>query len=657
MKNIKTKNKNRDKKRVGFFAFLFTIAENIARALKRGPMGYLFADVYNDCNQKWRSGFIYNLFKRRKRKFKERSTIAHIYEQSKTSKKLVSLSHSIIHSNLRIWGVALLFFALSVLITTVLHYSFGTDETAIIRLNVDEIKQGYAIGIVMLILALPLVLSKKELGESLLSFKSTRYIITDVLNLNPNMFEKSATPFDGSYLLAILFSISLGFFTYFVKPIELVNFAILIALFMVIMAFPEIGIVGLIVLLPFANVFPNPSVAVLILLSFAACGFVFKFIRGKRVVKFALIDVLILSFGALILCGGIFSVGGEQSLHSAAVYCAFLLVYFLIVNMYIGKAPLYRAFKVLVITAAIVSAIGILRGRGTEVNEAWADMEIFGNTAIAERVSMFLGNPNMLGIYLIIAFPIALGQIAVSRKIVSKIVYLIFAGLIMTCIVMTWSRGAWLGVIVATIAFLLLYDFKNIWIVLVSGLTLPLWQRFLPADILTRFTTIFTRGDSSIKMRFDIWETVGEIIGENWLTGIGVGETAFQNVYDSSQTVLARMAVHSHNLYLQILLEVGIIGIVVFAVIMLMFGQKSLIEIKHGNKTSKSRTMTAAGFSAIIGACVAGCTDYIWYNYRVFLMFWIVFALTVALSKANVRERESTRIISNMTSADLEISR
>ncbi len=656
MKNTKLRTKNRDKKRIGFFAFLFAIAENIARALKRGPIGYLFADIYTDCNQKWKNGFIYNLFKRRKRRLKERSTIAHIYEQSKTSKKLVALSHSIIHSNLRIWGVALLFFALSVLITTVLHYNFGTDEVAIIRLNVDEIKQGYAIGIVMLIIALPLVLSKKELGESLLSFKSTRYIITDVLNLNPNMFERSETPFDGSYLLAILFSISLGFFTYFVKPIELVNFAILIALFMVTMAFPEIGIVSLVVLLPFANVFPNPSVAVLILLSFAACGFAFKFIRGKRVIKFELIDVLILSFGALILCGGIFTVGGEQSLHSAAIYCAFLCVYLLIVNMYIGKSPLYRAFKVLIVTAAIVSAIGILRGGGTP-NEAWTDMQIFGNTAITERVSVFLDNPNMLGIYLIIAFPIALGQIVISKKIISKIMYIIVAGVILSCIVMTWSRGAWLGVVVATIAFLLLYDFKNIWILLVSGLTLPLWQRFLPTDILTRFTTIFTRGDSSIKMRFDIWETVGEIIGENWITGIGVGETAFKNVYDSCQIIAARMAVHSHSLYLQILLELGIIGIIVFALIMIMFAQKSLIEIKHGNKTSKSRTMTIAGFSAIIGACVAGCTDYIWYNYRVFLMFWIVFALTVALSKANVRERESTRIISNMTSADLEINR
>ena len=65
--------------------------------------------------------------------------------------------------------------------------------------------------------------------------------------------------------------------------------------------------------------------------------------------------------------------------------------------------------------------------------------------------------------------------------------------------------------------------------------------------------------------------------------------------------------------------------------------------------------MIIAGLSTISGALIMGFTDNIWYNYRVFVIFWIVVALTVSLAKNNVRERESTRIISNMTSADIEI--
>ena len=33
-----------------------------------------------------------------------------------------------------------------------------------------------------------------------------------------------------------------------------------------------------------------------------------------------------------------------------------------------------------------------------------------------------------------------------------------------------------------------------------------------------------------------------------------------------------------------------------------------------------------------------GLTDYIWYNYRVFLIFWAIMALTIALVRVNDNE-------------------
>ena len=72
MKNKKTQKrkttKKATKKKIGFFAFLFMIAENIVRAIKRGPVGFFFADLYTKCNEKWKKGYIYNLFRRKKQK-------------------------------------------------------------------------------------------------------------------------------------------------------------------------------------------------------------------------------------------------------------------------------------------------------------------------------------------------------------------------------------------------------------------------------------------------------------------------------------------------------------------------------------------------------------------------------------------------------------
>ena len=48
--------------------------------------------------------------------------------------------------------------------------------------------------------------------------------------------------------------------------------------------------------------------------------------------------------------------------------------------------------------------------------------------------------------------------------------------------------------------------------------------------------------------------------------------------------------------------------------------------------------MAAAPLCGISGVLVQGFTDYMWYNYRVYLMFWICLGLTAAFARFG-RER------------------
>ena len=79
MKKNNVLNKKTNKKKRGLLSFLFKIVETIARALKRGPIGYFFADLYLVCNDKWKNGYIYNLLKRKKQRLRERATFSHKY--------------------------------------------------------------------------------------------------------------------------------------------------------------------------------------------------------------------------------------------------------------------------------------------------------------------------------------------------------------------------------------------------------------------------------------------------------------------------------------------------------------------------------------------------------------------------------------------------
>ena len=641
-KNKKSKVTKTTKKKVGFFALLVIIFESIGRIFTRGPIGFFFSDLYTKCNNKWKDGLIYNLFRRKKQRLRERATFAHIYEKSFTGRKLSSISHAIVHSSLRIWGLSLLFFAFSVTITAMIRYQY---------FNEDFLEKSI-MGAVIVLFSLPFIISRKELGEALVSRKLTRFIITKVLNLNPTRFERSEEPFDGSYFIAILFSIAIGFCTYFFHPIWVIIAALLFILFALTMSYPELGLFFMMIMLPFSNLFPNPSLAILTLLVFTICGFTVKLLRGKRVIRFELMDVMVALFSALMLFGGIFTSGGSNSLHSAEVYFAFILVYFLITNMYIGKFAIYRAIKILTFCATLVSIVGIVN-KGV-INESIVDMSMFEN--MPGRVSVFLNNANMLGAYLVIIFPLVLAEMIVSKRKISRVMYFVSACLIFACTILTGSRGAWMAIIISTIIFMVIYNFKNILLIIGLGCTVPLWYIFLPSYITERFISIFTFADSSAQMRLKIWTGAWNMAKNNLFTGIGVGERAFKVVYSDYAIPGAESAVHAHSLPLQILVDIGIVGLIVFALIIFMYSQKCFVEIKQLNKKRRSKTMIIAGLSSIISALIVGLADNIWYNYRVFILFWIVLALTSSLAKNNVRERESIRKVNNMTSADLDIS-
>jgi hypothetical protein len=66
------------------------------------------------------------------------------------------------------------------------------------------------------------------------------------------------------------------------------------------------------------------------------------------------------------------------------------------------------------------------------------------------------------------------------------------------------------------------------------------------------------------------------------------------------------------------------------------------------------RILPAAGFCGIAGVLVHGMTDYVWYNYRVFLMFWLIIGLSCAWHKLDLRESKSSGE-NNLYHASLEL--
>ena len=125
------------------------------------------------------------------------------------------------------------------------------------------------------------------------------------------------------------------------------------------------------------------------------------------------------------------------------------------------------------------------------------------------------------------------------------------------------------------------------------------------------------------------------MLKDYWLSGIGLGSEAFNMIYPF-YSYSGIVAPHTHNLYLQIITENGITGLIVFVAVILVY-YKMCISAIIRTKGDKMLKATITGLAAgMFGYLVQGMFDNVWYNYRIVFMFYIILALTscgVLLSK------------------------
>ncbi len=630
-------------------SLLFSLSDRLERAYKSSLIGYFFISLYSRLNDSWERGAIRRRLHRRRSASKGRGhrsplSFAELYESSLLSRIITGFTSRVVNSKVRIFGVFLFVFGFLTTFAAMLRY-FLVSEIMWINLIT---------GVAVALLSVPLLISGKRFGQALIDGRISGYVMNVILSVDESRFEWDEDAQSVGYPVVLAVSAVLGILTYVISPVYIIVAFIFATIFGTIMCFPELGIMATLVCIPFTSVFDHPSVAVTVLIGITLAGYISKLVRGKRVLRLTLIDVIVALFGLLILFGGICTGGSSDSFRSAAMYFAFLLLYFLIVNSYIRKTWIYRGLKLIVISTGIVAILGVLEDG--MIGSSIVDMSIFSD--IGARISAFLGNPNMLAAYLVIVLPIALGEVAVAGRWSTRLWYIFCSLAIGTCIVITWSRAAWLGMVVALVMFLLACDLRTGWLAVGAAATIPIWIGFVPDSFTRRLSTILSAADGDLSYRMNIWRGVTRMIGDHLISGVGVGEEAFKNAYVLYAVSGTETAVHSHNLYLQVLIELGIVGIVILALVMIMFAQRCSSEIANLKRGSKTRIMISAGFSGICGVLVMGLTDHVWYDYRVFLIFWAVMALTVALARINEKERkkELAGISNGARSVELEIS-
>lgn len=376
-------------------------------------------------------------------------------------------------------------------------------------------------------------------------------------------------------------------------------------------------------------VFPTMLLAVMCLDTFGL--YLVNLFMGRiHAQRTSMVSVLLGCFGICVLYAGATSYAFPTAVLAMALFLILMAVFFVAKDVIDTEEKLDFVLFVLVGMGALIALYAMYQYiAGVEMDAAWVDADSFD---ITTRAYATFNNPNVLGEYLILAGSLAAGMLWKMRNWLGRFFYLGCFGVICLGLAATNSRGAMLGLMFSAGLFVLLAEKRLIPLGIVLILLMPF---LLPASLWSRLASSVTMSDSSSLYRMSIYSAAFEIIKHYWSTGIGIG--AFNQIYPLFSFEAAN-AYHAHNLFLQELIELGIVGFVVMVLLFLFFFQRLYASMRAVPK--RFRFLLGAMFGGFAGLLLQGLTDHLWFDYRIVLFFWCFIGISMAAVRVGERTEE-----------------
>ena len=555
---------------------------------------------------------------------KAKQSVARSYERSILLTKLRGISYQLLITNVSTLGLFLFSFGFYIVTIQLLRqYAFHTN-------NVET--SSALIGLIIMVVAIFMFFSKKNIAEAIYESVVLKTLLFDYLSLRVISVAKAAkTEARRGFNVAFVSGMFFGVLSIFVDATTIVTVLAVIMLAGIVLSTPEAGVLITFLFLPFVT-----TKHLILMLGLILVSYVLKLLCGRRVLRLSFIDYTVVIFLFFTIFSGIITVDAS-SFPKMLVFVIFMLGYFVVKNTISSPSLVRRCLYSLVASSALVSLYGLYQNFFGELSTVWQDVTIFSE--ISGRVVSTFENPNVLGEYLILVFPVTLALMISAKSANRRFAFFCAAVLNVACLIFTWSRGAWLGFIIATVLFFLLSG-KHFFTagILLTPLTAFGLSFMINTSVFRRFTTF---GDSSTSYRLSIWRGTLDMLKDTWWYGIGIGEGAFRKVYPAYALPGIETAPHSHNLYLQIITEGGIFALLSFVLFILIFMQCAF-SFSRNAVSHTNRSICVGLFAGIAAFLIQGLTDYVWYNYRIFLLFWLIAGLSVAhIQTAKQTEEES----------------
>ncbi len=271
---------------------------------------------------------------------------------------------------------------------------------------------------------------------------------------------------------------------------------------------------------------------------------------------------------------------------------AYFTLFFLCVNFLRDRKDVERIMWGVVVSGAIVSVYGIVQYSGHGFLFPMEGESFRLN--YEPRSFSTLGHPNLFGGFTVIAIFMCLGLFLGCERgqNVWRRLFLGGAmGIMVIALLMSKSRGAWIGFACGLGSVMLMnvgWIIRRIWALAAGGVVLAALLYFaLPDWVGERLIS-----GAAVRSRLVMWDGALEMVGDSPLFGKGIGlfRVYFPEYRGNDYWLkgVDQNVGHAHNEFLEVMSEMGILGLGAFLGILALF----FVQVKRFMETSQDRKAT-----------------------------------------------------------------
>ena len=604
---------NRQKKK----SWLDTFMAWLLALLQRSFIGKFFTS-YHNANDK----FIKKI-KRKSRKSEKH--FAKFIEKNRVIGFIPKITAFLLRIPLRDYGIAM--------------FMTGAVVAVLYPLNdmilfIDVTFELFVLGIAVSTCSLPLMFSSRSIAANILSSRFFSFILFDFLGLDDESFRLAAEkPRISFATFSFFIGAALGVGSYFITPVGTVLLSLGVCLAYCTIRTPEVGAIISVLLIPYVNVY-------------VACGcvgytflcYVIKVKLGKRVFKFEYFDLWVtVAVIALTLCGFNYE-SPLASLEDVILNFLIWMAYFLYANLIYSKVWFRRSIVAFTSSSLVVAIIAI----GQAILRYIAgSVEAVGEYFPADStITSTLGSSTTLAQFMVVAIPFAIVHMISEKRDISRFVGFLMASILIAALVLTDTAMGYFGLLVGALLIFAFYKRTAIYLILIVIIALPTLYFTLPESAISAISNHGPLEGVSIKeeliyLKDSFLAIIQHPLGSN-LNGMTSIEAFGQPAFDS--------------LPLQMLASYGIIGALAFILVLVMFVRVSFsYSVKA--KNAYRRINGCAGLCSILALMTVGVFNDVWTDKRIFLLFIITMALSLAYIKIDREEESVTVSYVDITSA------